>query len=170
MRSILKALKNNGICDLSLLINDVSLPIEKYTDPSVITPAMDDNAYPRIIKAYGFEEGGYLKQAIYENKAVLVLLTVGDTWFGRDVVVPYANAISGHFVVAYGYDEDTISIIDSGDAAKPLKKLTVTYPIREIGTAVDLPDGFVVKASLAIRLAQQAISLLRQLFKKVGNI
>ena len=70
------------------------------------------------------------------------------------------------YISKFGFSENFIHIIDSADRKFPLKDIAVNYPIREIGTAVDLPNGFVIKASLIIRLAQQAISLLQRLLKR----
>lgn len=56
-----------------------------------------------------------------------------------------------------------IYILDSADKQVPLKKLPNNYPIREIGTAVDLPDEVVKNLIKQKELLQKVVELLRQL-------
>lgn len=162
MRSILKTLQSCGVCDYYLLPNDFTISLEEYSTKK-ITSELDENAQPRIIKNYAF--GGDIRQAIYKNKAVLILIDVGDTWWIREKIELPITKQGGHFVVAYGYDEDYIYVIDSADKQVPLKKLPNNYPIREIGTAIDLPDDYIIKQTTLIKLAQKVVALYQLLLK-----
>ena len=166
MRSIFKVLLSSGVCDYSLLPNSFPDTLADYSSPAKITPEMDANAQPRIIKSYAFDNiggGTELKQAIYQNKAVMLLLDVGETWWGKETVLPFKNKQGGHFVVAFGYGGDFIDILDSADQNVPLKTLALDYPIREVGTCVDLPDE-VIKAQInKLAMLQKLVVLYRRL-------
>jgi hypothetical protein len=162
MRSIFKTLQSYGVCDYDLLPNDFSISLQEYSNPEIINKELDENAQPRIIKSYAF--GNDIKKDIYLNKAVIILIDIGETWWTREKIeYPFIKKDGGHFVVAYGYDEDYIYVIDSADKQVPLKKLPNNYPIREIGTCVDLPDEVVKNLIKQKELLQKVVELLRQL-------
>lgn len=165
MRSIFRTGSERGACDYNLLPNVFPTTTEAYSDPSVASEEMRKNAHPRIIKAYGFGTPARIKEHIYQNKAVLVLLDVGNTWWGQKLIWPFTRRDSGHFVVAYGYDEDWIYIIDSADKNIPLKKLSPDYPVREVGTAIDIPDEEVKKLIAEKATLQKWVAALQALLK-----
>jgi len=111
MDAIFKALKKWGVCEKSLLQNNTLDSLAKYTDPSVITKEMDDNASNYKIESYAFTwnpTSSQLKKAIYENKAVIILFRIGPewwtpSWLEKDIL-PLKSTFpisSGHFVVAH---------------------------------------------------------------------
>ena len=101
MRSIFKTLQSYGVCDYDLLPNDFTISLEEYSNSEIINKELDENAQPRIIKSYAF--GNDIKKDIYLNKAVIILIDVGETWWTREMVeLPKKNQ-GGHFVVAYGF-------------------------------------------------------------------
>lgn len=161
MRSILKVLANRGVCDYPLMPNVFPTTLQEYTDPSKLTQTIRDNAHPRIIKAYGFDTPARAEDAIFANKAVLLLIDIGNTWFGKEYVEPFTRRDSGHFVCAYGFSADgSIDIIDSADRTKPFKRLSPDYPIREVGTAIDMPNWQVKAMTTQIQLLNQVVALL----------
>ena len=162
MRSILDRLSKKGVCDYSLLPNDYDQSLVEYTDPTTLTPKLDENAQPRIIKSYGFGNQARLKQDIYLNKAVIILIDIGNTWWGQKNIVPFTRKDGGHFVVAYGYDTNGILIIDSADKTVPLKRLSLDYVIRETGTAIDLPDEQVRALTAKLATLQKIVALMQK--------
>lgn len=167
MRSILKALLNRGACDYGLLPNIFPTTVAEYSDQRKLTKEMRDNAQPRIIKAYGFDTPARAQNAIYANKAVILLIDIGNTWFNQEQVIPFTRKDSGHFVVGYGYSADgSIDIIDSVDKNKPFKTLSPDYPIREVGTAVDLPDWQVKAMTTQIKALNEKVAQLLALINK----
>jgi hypothetical protein len=150
MRSILKSLTNDGADDFEPLENDVTLPITTYSDPSAVTPDMVTNASAKKVGSYGFGNTDFesLCQAIYQNKAVLLLIKCDDGFWGTSTPT-FTTPEYGHFITAYGYDSDFIYIVDSADpsdtfAFKKIAKQYVNSPttfIFEAGTAVDIPPA-----------------------------
>jgi len=168
MRSILKSLQDKGVADYDLLPNNFPITNEEYSDQKALSPEIIDNAKPRIIKAYAFDDTyrSSIKQAIYQNGCVLILLDVGTNWWGAKRLGNIENKIGGHFCVGYGYnDNDDIFIIDSADKTAMLKSLSFVYPIREVGTAIDLPDDVVKKQTQALLITQlqKIVQLYQQL-------
>src|SRR6185437_11101306 len=78
MRSIFKWLQQVGANDFEPLENDVTLPLGDYSSATALTPAMDQNASGSKIDSYAFTTTDYdsLCQAVYRNKAVLILAKV----------------------------------------------------------------------------------------------
>lgn len=152
MRSIFKWLKTVGADDFEPLENDVTLPLPTYCDPSVITPDMDANAADSKISAYAFGATDYdsICQAIYKNKVVLLLIKC-DAGFWGTTTPTFTNPLYGHFIVADGYDENGIRIIDSAEpndsyAVKMVNKQYLTTQFfLEGGTAIDLAPEEVQK-------------------------
>jgi peptidoglycan hydrolase-like protein with peptidoglycan-binding domain len=118
MECIFKSLKNTGICSSDLMPNNVDVSLTDYADPATITSEMDSNASLNKTGVYAFTFNPtweQLKQAIYDHKAVIMLLRVGSewwipSWLEKDILPLRATVpiSSGHFVTAYGYDENYI--------------------------------------------------------------
>jgi hypothetical protein len=153
MRSIFKAAANNGAADFEPLENDVTLPIETYSEASAVTPDLVANAAPKKISSYAFGGTDFqsLCQAIYQNTAVLLLIKCDNGFWGTTTPT-FTTATYGHFICAYGYDENNIYAIDSADpsdadAFKIINREYITSTFFfESGTAVDIPTA--VKAAL----------------------
>lgn len=170
MSSILEVLKSNGVCDYSILPNDYTQSLSQYTDASVITPIMDENAQPRIISSYAFCTDlsfDNLKTQIWLNKAVLLLIQCDNGFFRTDVPT-FTTRPYGHFVVATGYDANGIYVQDSTEKEHPVKYIKNQYAsfVIQAGTAIDLPDEIVKQLVVKVSLYQKLLGLYQQLFKK----
>ncbi len=148
MRSLLQSLQSYGICDFELLGNDITLPLDTYSSLSAITPTIDDNARTKIISKYGFSwniDFQSIKSLIKQNAIVILLIKVDDGFWGTNNPT-FTNALYGHFVIANGYDETSIRVLDSADpndqyAVKFIDQKYITPPfVLEIGTIVDMPN------------------------------
>jgi hypothetical protein len=163
MRSIFKTLQNNGADDFEPLENDVSLPLATYSDPSVITPAMDADAANQKITSYAFGNTDFesLCQHIYQNKAVLLLIKCDDAWW-QSATPTFTNPLYGHFICAYGYDPNSIYIIDSADRVNPLKQINKQYIVSpfivESGTAIDISPEQVQKILQTTQAVQTLVT------------
>jgi hypothetical protein len=146
MRSIFKSLQKTGACDYSLLPNTVEEPLEVY-GRTILSPLMTQNASTKKTGDYGFVtdlsfEG--VCDALYKYKE-LILLIKCDAGFFRTTTPTFTVPRYGHFVVAFGYDENYVYVKDSteSDPAYSVKRIHVGYfkPefIREAGTAVNIP-------------------------------
>lgn len=129
MRDILASLKNTGTNDFEPLENNVTYDDAAYAAPQYITQAMLNNAKLDTIDNYSFTEGPYtfeqLKSLIYQNKIVIALIQVGDTfwtapngqtsWTEADIcpIRPPASIVSGHFIVFHSYDANYIYFANS---------------------------------------------------------
>jgi hypothetical protein len=129
MYDILSSLKNTGADDFEPLENDVTYDDVAYADARYITQAMLDNAKLGSIDNYSFTNGPYtfeqIKSLIYQNKVVIALMSVGNTfwtapngqtsWKESDIcpIRPPAQVIDGHFVVFHSYDENYIYFVNS---------------------------------------------------------
>lgn len=148
MRSIFKWLESLGADDFEPLESDVTLPIGTSLEPSAITPDMDSNAGLKKIASYGFgyTDFGSLCQYIYKNRAVLLLIKCDDGFWGT-AMPTFTTREYGHFIVAFGYDGNSIHIIDWADpnnafSIKTIEKQYITPEfIFESGTAIDLPPA-----------------------------
>jgi hypothetical protein len=155
MRSIFKWLQTLGADTFEPLENDVTLPIATYLDASVVTSDMDVNAATQKIGSYAFGNQQLdfesLRQSIYLNKAVLLLIKCDDGFWGTSTPT-FTTPKYGHFIVAFDQNPNGIVIIDSAEpddafAIKTIAKeyITPTF-FFEAGTAVDIPPA--VKAAL----------------------
>lgn len=172
MRAIFKAGASQGAADYELLPNVFPTTTVAYSSKEgVPMDLLHENAHPRIIKAYAFGSVALIKEHIFRNKAVLILADIGETWWGQKVVWPFKKKDSGHFFVGYGYDQDYLYIIDSADKNVPLKKLSLVpfmeYPLREVGTAVDIPDEEVKRLIARRDTLQKLVSALQALLNAV---
>src|SRR5579862_1978632 len=153
MDAVFKWLEKAGAADFEPLGDDITLPMSVYCDPSVVTPAIDANAAQSLIKAYAYSATDFesLCQAIYQNKAVMLLIKCDDGFWGTSTPT-FTTPEDGHFICAYGFDSDSIYAIDSADPndAFALKRIAKQYITPEFffeaGTAIDLPP--VVKTAL----------------------
>jgi len=167
MRSIFKWLQVYGADDFEPLGNDVTLPLNVYCSPQFILPEMDANAAQSKIKSYAFIDNpsvDELKQSIYQNKAVLLLIHCDDGFWGTQYPT-FNSSKYGHFVVADGYTPNSIRIIDSADSRFPIKYIGTQYIgfIIESGTALDLPNEVIANLRQQISLLQKVVALLKQL-------
>lgn len=178
MRSIFKWLQKAGAADFEPLEDDVTLPTSKYCDASVVTPAIDANAAQSTIDSYAFGNTDFqsLRQDIFQNKAVLLLIRCDDAFWGT-ANPTFTTPQYGHYVVADGYTPTAIRVIDSADPntatwVKMIGKQYVTPTfIKESGTGVDIPPE--VKQQLTqsapaplpqvIQSTQQNVWILQQI-------
>jgi len=144
LTAIFKWLQKLGADSYEPLENDVLLPVETYCDPSAVTPEMDVDAANNKIQTYAFDALTFeaLQQAIYQNKAVILLIKCDNGFWGT-INPTFTTPTDGHFVVAYGYDETGIWVVDSAEpnnefAFKHISSQYITPEFFfESGTAVD---------------------------------
>jgi len=125
--TIMQVLKKTGICSIKTMPNNYSLSNKDYVDPSTLTPDMVSEALQHTISTYAASWNPtweQLKQAIYDHKAVIMLLRVGaefwtPSWLEKDILPLKTNIpiTSAHWVVAYAYDENYIYFINSWSSA-----------------------------------------------------
>lgn len=185
MIAIFKALQKWGVCELSLLPNNTLDSTEVYTDPSVLTPKMDINAYDARIGAYAFQWNPTfddIKRAIYEHKVVTMLLRVGSEWWtpdwaGKDILPLKTNQpiSSGHFVVATGYDKSLIYFQNEwgetwGYNGKGNFGSNYVPRCVQIGTCFDLVEKapYVFNRLLKYGMTGTDVGMLQQLLKQKG--
>jgi len=146
MKSIFKWLQKIGADVYEPLENDVTLPINVYLDPAVVTSAETASASQHTITSYAFDALTFdaLCQAIYQSKAVLLLIKCDNGFWGTSTPT-FTTPMYGHFVCAYGYDQNYLYIVDSADPSdafafkKIAKKYVTPTFFFESGTAIDLP-------------------------------
>jgi hypothetical protein len=162
MRSVFKWLQKVGAADFEPLENDVTLPPQVYCETSAITSAMNENAAGSTITTYGFGQTDFasLQQYIYQHKAVILLIKCDDGFWGTTTPT-FATTKYVHFIVADGYDQDSIRIIDSAEPTDALavkiihKQYIVPEFIIESGAATDaLPPAV---AEPIIQSASEAV-------------
>lgn len=151
--SILKTLYNKGVCDMSLVGNETTLPLKEYST-LVTTSRIEQNASEKKIASYATTDNptfNQLKQAIFVNKAVIILLRVGQnmyrpSWNASDILPlnPTRYPLDGgHFMVAYAYDEKYVYFVNEWGETWCIKGtgyLGEEYVpfIKAMGTAVDI--------------------------------
>jgi hypothetical protein len=176
MTAIFKWLKQVGADDYEPLENDVTLPLATYCDPTVITPAMDTDAANQKITTYAFDALTFadLQQAIYQNKAVILLIKCDDGFWGTSTPT-FTQALYGHFIVAYGYDETGIWIIDSAEPNNEfaLKHIATEYInpsfFFESGTAVDVPTSVQQVIQNSAIIPTQKTALISQIIADISE-
>jgi hypothetical protein len=180
LRQIFATLKYVGACQLHLHPNSIDLPLPQYRNPALISAAAYADAALNKTGEYAFVrdltfEG--LKQAIYQNKAVILLIWV-DSGFFRTAKPVFTNRSSGHFVVACQYDEDNIYVVDSTEqdpalALKAIHKSYIPFAVREATTAINLPrllvKGLTSRNDIIRKLIELYIKLLPFYPAKVGS-
>jgi hypothetical protein len=185
--SILKTLNKTGITSIELMPNNTSDTLDNYTDPSKITAAMDTEAAKHKVGPYAFAWNPTmddLKQAIYTHKAVILLLRVGkefwtdkdgiSTWDGSKLfpLNPNYPITSGHFVVAFAYDENYIYFVNEWSSDwgnKGIGYFGKDYMSRcvEIGTTVNADLKFRFTKDLKLGMTNSDV---KQLQKRLGVI
>jgi hypothetical protein len=167
MRSIFKCLQKNGVCLYDLLPNDYTLTLAQYSASTGITEVMEADAQPRIIDSYAFLTDlsiGNIKTQSYLNKAVLLLIRCDDGFFHSSYPT-FTEKKYGHFVVACGYDDGGVWVVDSTEVAFPYKYIKNEYQsfIKEAGTCVDLPNEVVEQLILKKTLLDKILELMKKL-------
>lgn len=175
MRSIFKWLQVVGADDYEPLENDVTLALATYCDPTVITPAMDQDAAGSQIQSYAFSATDFnsLCQYIFQNKAVLILIKCDNGFWGTTQPT-FTNATYGHFIVGYSYDSNGISIVDSADpddamAFKYINKKFITPEFFfESGTAVTIPASVQQVLAHPQLSQEQKLSIAQQILTDIA--
>ena len=154
IRSIMKALYTKGVCSYSLLPNNYTDNLTQYSY-APISQEMLSNALPNRIGAYAFNNYptvDELKAAIYKNKVVIALLWIDEGFFFTNKPTFTELNKFGHFVVFYGYDSEKLYMIDSTESIEVFLEKEMPFTalkfIREIATAIDLPNQFIFKNNL----------------------
>ena len=178
MRSIFQALATKGTCAYASLPNpDPNTSLDVYSNPTLLS-SMDEEAQLNVIRpTYGFLSSGFslqdLRSAIYTFKVVGILIRCDDGFWGSKFPT-FTTKKYGHFVLAYGYDENGIKVVDSTEIAIPLKYINNLYfPfIQEVGTTTDVPyadiKAMIEKISILTRIVnlyKQVIALKNQIKK-----
>jgi len=182
-RQALKEAQQYGVCDNSQFANDVTVVTPVYDDYKLIPMQAYTTAKQRLVKSYvavtdlSFQG---IKDAIYQNKVVLLGLRVGKemwtapngqtSWAATDVLPlrPPATVVSGHDVMAYGFDENYIYFRNSFGATwgangnGMFSKNYLPY-VQEGWTFMDLAPEVVTILTQQVSLAQKVVMLLKQL-------
>lgn len=179
MRSIFKSLQNTGVCHEQLCPDVLDDTFAQYTDASVLTDPMLNDAYPHGVTNYAFTDNPtweQLRQAIYQNKAVIALVDCGDGWWANGwsesatCPLKLGNYASGHFICLWGYDEKYIYFRNSwssqwGRNGDGYFDASYLPHVKEIGVGLDAPSikqQIVFKYQQVIKLLQQEVELLIQ--------
>lgn len=183
MRSIFQSLQTTGTDDFDPLGNDVTLDEQTYASPSAVTPAMLADAKPNVVSHYGFADGAAfetLKQLIYQNRGVVLMIQVGDE-FWTDVngvsswaetailpLRPPKTVIDGHFIVAHSYDENYIYFANSWSTSWGRQGHGYFGPnympyVLETGTAASVAPWVTANLTQQVSLYTQVVNLLKQL-------
>ncbi len=175
MRSIFRSLVNTGDCDLSLLANDPGNSIQNYSSIRNVTDVMRYNAYQKDLQNYAFINNptwDQIKQAIFQNKAVLALVDIGDGWWLPDwqhvLPITLGKKVGHHFVTLHSYDLNRIYFRNSwgtdwGNQGDGHFDHSYLPHILEIGTAIVLPAPYVFKRDLQRGMANSDIVHLQRI-------
>lgn len=182
MRSIFKVLSSQGSCKYNSLPNPVDYKTTTLADYSYLVEKNEtekarllDEAQPYIIRSgYGFLGRGFtlndLRTAIAQYGVVLMLIRCDDGFFGRKIPM-FTTRKYGHFVIAYGYDQSCIKIIDSTETDPLLRKkeiLNVYFPfIQEVGTTVDMRYSEIKALIDQKNMLTKVVELYRQLIAQM---
>lgn len=125
MRSIFKSVTTpKGSLPYAMLPEQTTLPLTQFSSTKRVSAAMKDEAAKHFVASYAFHTEpltfNQLKALIYQNKAVCLLIRLGDefwtdskgrsSWNEKDILplrTP-TKIVSGHFIVAGAYDKDYI--------------------------------------------------------------
>ena len=188
-RQALKEAQTYGVCTDKLFNNDVTLSRADYNDSTKISQFAYDDADYRRIKSYvqvgtSFNE---LKQAIYQNKVVLLALYVDEnmytdvngniSWAEKDVLplrLPKTQT-GGHAVVAYGYSKDFIFFRNSwsqswGKNGDGYFGKDYGNNVYEAWTVVDIPDADIVKLKKELEIKLSLYEQLIALWLKLKSL
>jgi hypothetical protein len=184
-RQAFKEAQTYGVADNAQFPNDVALPLADYKDASLIPKSAYDVAKDRKIKSYVMLTDlsfAAIKQAIYQNKLVLLGVKLGQewwtatngitSWLPADILPlrPPASIVSGHAVLAYGYDEKYIYIRNSwstdwGQNGTGYFGIEYNPFIQEAWTFMDLAPEVVANLKTQLSLAQRILQLLSDWIK-----
>ncbi len=165
MRSVFRSLQNSGALNFDQLENDVDLSLEKYADRKAVTLEMRTESLPHTARPYAFVSDlsfAGLKRAIFQYKGVILLIKVGSefwtdkngvsSWQEKDILPlrPPQSIVSGHFVCAHSFDQDTIYFANSfseqwGKKGHGYFKANYMPYVLGAGATVDVPDNGDVK-------------------------
>lgn len=185
MEFIFKALQKFGVCEDRLLPNDTTVSLKEYTDPSVITKEMDENALNSRIGAFAYNWNPTfesLKRDIYTYKVIIVRIEITADWWtpswkGKHILPLKKNYPNqgGHFVVLTGYDKDHIYGINSfGDTwgNKGFLSFTKDYmsQVTYYGTCFDYNDKipYIFKRTLKKGSRGTDVGMLQKILKDKG--
>ena len=177
--AIHKTLQKFGSAEYGLLNENLNQTLAQYTDATPITPVIDEDASIRRAEAYGFETlptFEQIKQAIYKNKAVTLLLR-GDGGFWRNTEPTFNSIRWGHFVCAYSWDSTGIWIIDSAESEEKFgykhidKKYFPTMFCYEMSTSIDCSNKLLKNLTSQIKLLREVANLYAKLkdLNKIQN-
>ena len=182
MRSVFLTLKNKGLAPRGTLNEDTTVDIATYTDPSGITPLVTAEEGINKISGFAFLPTvtfESLKQAIFANGVVGLLIDVGPemwtdingniSWAEKDILpmrIP-SYIVSGHFVVAYGYDENFIYFINSWSKAwgrNGIGYFGSNYIpcVIEAGTVVEPTGNYVFQSDIHIGMTSSDVYFLQK--------
>lgn len=155
MASIFKSLSSTGDCAISLLPNDLGTTLQQYSKITNVTTAMISDGVHSRITNYAYTNNptfAQIKQAIFQNKAVIALVDIGDGWWlpdwGHVTPLRLGNKVGHHFIILWGYDQTRIWFRSSWSNLWALNGdnyfLQDYVPhVLEIGTALILPYQFI---------------------------
>lgn len=182
-RQALKEAKQFGVADNAQFPNDVTLDPAVYKDASLIPQTAFDVAKSRLVKSYvavtdlSFDG---IKNAIFQNKVVLLGVRLGDEWWTDEqgqttwspaLVLPLRppkKDVSGHAILAYGYDQNFIYFRNSwskdwGRSGDGMFGSNYLPFIQEAWTFMDLAPEVVANLKQQLFWYQKVVQLLKQL-------
>jgi C1A family cysteine protease len=188
-RQAFKEAQQYGVCDTLQFPNDISLDTPTYSNATLIPPTAYDAAKQRTVKSYvaitdlSFDG---IKQAIYQNKVVLLGVKVGAEWWtdangnvswnAADILPlrPPQSIVSGHAILAYGYDQNRIYFRNSWSTEWGANGNGYFGPdyvpfLQEAWTFMDLAPEVVANLKTQISLLQKVVALLSQWAKQLIN-
>lgn len=185
----LKQAQRYGVCGEPFFPNNTDLDRETYNNAKLIDSNAFEDAEYRKIKSYvKVDDTSFysLKQAIYQNKVVLLAIGVGDqntytdrfgnvSWKERDVLPlrPYEKRTSGHAIIGIGYDKDYIYFQNSwgttwGQYGVGYFGKNYIKHVEEAWTIIDLPNDVIKKLKEAqLSLIDKLKLLIADLMEKI---
>lgn len=180
MRSIFKALVTVGDCTLDLMPDTIDSTLSAYTTPNDITDAQIVSGNLNSLQAYAFVDSptvAQIKQAIFEHKAAILLLKIGDGWwtdsqgnlsYKESDIMPLklGNSIGAHFVVAHSFDDKFIYFRNSfgkGWAKSGDGYFDNSYApfVLSLGVALTLDVPFIFTKNLSLGMNSEAVRQLQ---------
>lgn len=166
----MKRLRSRGINKADTILDDITLGRAEYNGVK-FTDSINAEAQEAIIKAYlqvsplTFQT---LKNAIYDYGLVAILIELDNEFFKYrgGALVPPKEIVSGHEMVAYGYDEKFIYFRNSHGTTWGLSgdgKLDARYMpyIKEALVMFDLPNEYVKSLIKKKEILQKLLELYR---------
>lgn len=167
--------------------NDVTLAVPTYSNAALIPPEAFTVAKDRLVKSYvaltDLSFAG-IKAAIAQNKVVLLGVKVGNEWWtaanGQTSwnptaifpLRPPANVVSGHAILAYGYDENYIYFRNSwstewGNNGNGFFGADYIPFVQEAWTFMDLAPEVVTKLKNKIGILAHLVALFTKLLSLI---